>query len=88
MKFNLPKLKMKFYNKVACYIVCGWAIFEILLCTIVLLSDREDHTNNFLYEFCGEKKCEHFIKKALICRIISSIILLLGTLMVIIMSII
>lgn len=73
---------IKFYNKIAFCIVCGWAIFEILLCAIVLFSPRKNYTSNFLYQLCEEKDCDNFITKALIGRIITSAVMLVGSVLV------
>lgn len=76
---------MKFYNKIAFWIVSVWAIVEAVLCILVLCTYKHSHTDNFLFELCGKKDgCGQFIKKALIGRLITLTLLILGNLMVII----
>ncbi|XP_055301717.1 uncharacterized protein LOC129568166 [Sitodiplosis mosellana] len=74
---------MKFYNKIAFWIVCVWTIIEVVLCIVVLCSYKENksHAENFLNGLCETEKCGHFIRNALIGRIITSVLLLVGNLL-------
>lgn len=84
MKVQLLRL---YYRRAIFYIVCAWALLEIALCMVYYYAASEDHANNFLFELCetshnNEQMCGGFIKKALIGRIITAALLLLGNLMV------
>lgn len=78
---------MKFYNKIAFWIVSVWSIVEAVLCILVLCTynSKNSHTDNFLFEICEKDGCGQFIRKALIGRLITLTLLFLGNLMVIIL---
>lgn len=86
MKQTLNKLRF-FYKKLVLFIVCAWAVLEIALCTVYYYAGSEDHVDNFLYKLCekpqnNEPMCGGFMKQALLGRIITAALLLLGSLTV------
>lgn len=75
---------MKFYSKVAVYILLLWTAIEIVLCIIVLADtfNAETYTgDNFMYGLC-ESDCDGFTKKALFGRLITTVLLIAGLLTV------
>lgn len=76
---------MRFYNKIAFWIVSVWAVIEITLCIVFLYmyEEKNSHTYNFMYKLCNTDTCNNFILKAIIGRIITIILLFVGNLMVI-----
>lgn len=74
-------MMVRFYNKIAFYITCSWAVLEICACIIVLISGNEEYTDNFLKDLCSEP-CGHFIQYAILIRLLAAGLLLLGNIYV------
>lgn len=76
---------MKFYSKVAVYILLLWTAIEIVICIIVLADtfNSKTHTGeNFMSGLCDSDDCDGFTKKALFGRLITAVLLIAGLLTV------
>lgn len=76
--------RLKNHNIVAYYAIWIWGLFEIILCATVLLTRKHEYTENFLFDLCPitDPTCSHFIVKALIGRVVVSVLLLIGNITV------
>lgn len=71
---------MKFYSKIAVYILLLWTAIEIVLCIVVLADTFNSKTytgDNFMYGLC-DSDCDDFTKKALFGRLITMVLLIAG----------
>lgn len=68
----------RFYNKVAFYLVCGWAIIEMILCTVGLIG-KACHTDNFLKGLCHQGTCGGYLIFALYARLAAVVFLVVGS---------
>lgn len=77
-----PKIREQYSNvnsKIAFCLLFGWAVIEIVLCTIVLFThEMETYESSFLNGLCEKKECHNFIENALYFRILASILLMIG----------
>lgn len=74
-------------NRIIFFIVCGWAVAELIFCaTFLYQPNRYMQTNstsngNFLFVMC-KHSCDGFYKYALIGRMITLALLLMGNVLV------
>lgn len=76
---------MKFYSKVAVYILLLWTAIEIVICIIVLADTSNSKTytgENFMSGLCSSDDCDGFTNKALFGRLITAVLLIAGLLTV------
>lgn len=79
-KHQSYRFQLRHHNVIAFYLLNSWAIFEICICSFVLLCHKNEYARNFLNELCSESEpdCGHFITKALYSRLVIAIFLLFG----------
>lgn len=71
---------MSNHNIVAYFVIWTWCLVEIGACATVLIKGKHEHAANFLYGLCpsDDATCGHFIRKALVGRIVVAALMLVG----------
>lgn len=76
-------------NYLSTVLLLVWALVEIITCSLVMVyrEKGKERLDNFMYRLCGEgdshnKNCENFMDRALVARIILSLVLFIGVLTV------
>ncbi|XP_031634443.1 uncharacterized protein LOC116347844 [Contarinia nasturtii] len=56
-----------------------WGFFETLILVVLLITKTKDIGDNFLDGFCSHSFCDRIVFKAIVLKIVSSILLTLGS---------